>query len=491
MTDESWQHSTGDMSPEAFRAYGYEVVDWIADYFETAGAYPVLSRTRPGEVRNALPARGPEEPEDMGRILHDFEDLVLPGITHWNHPGFLAYFGITGSGPGVLAEMLAAALNVNAMLWRTSPAATELEEVALGWLAGWLGLPDRFEGIIYDTASISTLVAIAAARQARVPAVRSSGMPGGPRMRLYLSEQAHSSSEKDAITLGIGQEGVRKLPTDSAFRMDADALRRAIEDDLAEGWLPLCVVATVGTTSTTSVDPIPAIADICQEFGVWLHVDAAYGGAAALLPERRWIFEGVDRADSLVVNPHKWLFTPMDLSALYSPQLATVRDAFSLVPEYLRTPEEGVRNYMDYGPQLGRRFRALKLWFVLRAFGRHGIENRLREQIRLAQLFASWIEAAPDWETLAPVPFSTVCFRFNPRRIREGELNGINEEILGRVNAGGRVFLSHTTLHGDFTLRIAIGNLRTAEVHIATAWRELREAAAEVMRERESRAAVG
>lgn len=476
MTNENWQEETGDMSPEALRAYGYEVVDWIADYLAHP-PYPVLSTARPGEIRAALPPFAPSQPDDVGEILRDFEEVIVPGITHWNHPGFLAYFAITGSGPGILGELLSAALNVNAMLWRTSPAASELEDVTLSWLRQLVGLPDHFEGVIYDTASISTLVAIAAARHAAAPETRRAGLSAGPRLRLYTSQQAHSSVEKGAIVLGLGLEGVRKIPTDDEYRMDPHALREAIEEDLQAGWRPMCVVGTTGTTSTTSVDPIPAIADVCEEFGLWLHVDGAYGGITAMLPERAWVLDSVDRADSLVVNPHKWLFTPIDLSAFYSRRLDVVREAFSLVPEYLRTPEEDVRNYMDYGPQLGRRFRALKLWFVLRAFGREGLQSRLRKHLRLAETFASWIERSSDWQLLAPVPFSTICFRYAPPGVPEDGLDALNEEILDQVNARGRVYLSHTVLHGKYTIRVAIGNLRTTEEHIGGAWSELQAVA--------------
>ena len=471
---------TGDMSPELFRQYGHQIVDWLAEYFSPGDQYSVLSRARPGEIRQELPATAPDDAEDMGAILDDFERIILPGITHWNHPSFFAYFSITGSAPGVLAEMLAAGLNVNAMLWRTSPAASELEETVLDWLRALLGLPEAFEGVIYDTASISSLVAIAAAREATGLDVRREGLAGRPklpRLRLYCSEQAHSSIEKDAITLGIGQKGVRKIPTDAEFRMIPSALSAAIEEDLAQGWRPFCVVATVGTTSTTSIDPVPAIADLCERHNLWLHVDAAYGGVAAILPEMRWVLDGVERADSLVVNPHKWLFTPVDLSAFYCRRLDVVKDAFSLVPEYLRTAEEDeVRDYMNYGPQLGRRFRALKLWFVLRTFGKAGITVRLRRHIALAQLFASWVAADPDWELMAPTPFSTVSFRSHPAHVPEGSLDALNEAVEEHVNATGEAFLAHTVLNGKVVLRLAIGNLRTEERHIERVWELLRGA---------------
>jgi aromatic-L-amino-acid decarboxylase len=478
-----WQDGALDMPADLFREYGYRVVDWIAEYLDHPERYPVLSRVRPGDISAQLPDRPPELPESMDAILHDCEAIVLPGITHWNHPGFFAYFAITGSAPGILAELLSAALNVNAMLWRTSPAATELEARTLDWLRQLLGLPESFEGIIYDTASISTLVAIAAAREATGLGIREQGMSGRtdlPRLCLYCSEQAHSSVEKDALTLGIGRQAVRKIPTDDAFRLDVAKLRRTIEQDTAAGWRPFCTVATVGTTSTTSVDPVPEIAEVCQEHGIWLHVDAAYAGVAAILPEMRWALEGVDRADSLVVNPHKWLFTPVDLSAFYSPRLDVVQSAFSLVPEYLRTAEsEEARNYMDYGPQLGRRFRALKLWFILRSFGREGLVARLRQHIKLAHGFASWIDADPEWERLAPAPFSTVCFRARPPGLDEDRLEQLNQSILDRVNAGGEAFLSHTRLGEKLTLRLAVGNLRTREEHVRRAWDLLRAACRE------------
>lgn len=480
MTTETWQDTPGDMSADLFRAYGHEVVDWIADYLDHPEGYPVLSRVQPGAIENTLPGHAPDNGEPFSDILRDFQEVILPGITHWNHPSFFAYFAISGSAPGILGEMLSAALNVNSMLWRTSPAATELETVTLNWLRQLVGLPESFEGVVYDTASISTLVAIAAAREALGHEIREKGMAGRadlPPLTLYCSEQSHSSIEKDAITLGIGQEYVRKIPTDPEFRMDTAALRQAVQADLAAARKPFCVVVAVGTTSTTSVDPVPAIADVAAEYGMWLHVDAAYAGAAAVLPEMHWLMDGMDRADSVVINPHKWLFTPVDLSAFFSPRLDVVRDAFSLVPEYLRTSEsDEVRNYMDYGPQLGRRFRALKLWFVLRTYGREGIAVRLREHIRLAQNLARWIDDDPEWERLAPAPFSTVCFRAHPASMDESRLDALNQCVMDRVNATGKAFLSHTRLRGKLTLRAAIGHIRTSEDDVRRLWVLLREA---------------
>lgn len=469
----------GDMPSEEFREHGYQVIDWIADFFEDMEELPVLARVRPGDVAARLPREAPEGPAGMEEILRDFEEIIVPGTTHWNHPGFMAYFGITGSAPGVLGEALAAALNVNAMLWRTGPSATELEERSLDWLRQMMGLPEGFHGHIQDTASSSSLVAIAAAREALDLGIRDDGLSGRdmPRLRLYCSEEAHSSIEKSGVTLGLGRTGTRRIPTDASFRMDPARLEEAIREDRARGDLPFCVVATVGTTSTTSIDPVPAIAEICREHGLWLHVDAAYGGAAAVVPEMRHVLEGCEHADSLVINPHKWLFVPVDCSALFVRRPEVVRRAFSLVPDYLETPEgESVTNLMDYGHALGRRFRALKLWMVLRYFGRSGIAERLREHLHLAREFASWVEAEPRWELMAPAPFSTVCFRFHPQGLDEDRVDAINQRILETVNDSGEIFLSHTRLRGRFALRIAIGNLRTTEKHVRRAWALLRAA---------------
>lgn len=430
-----------------FRRDATAAVEWVARYLEGVGGLPVLAQVAPGDVRAALPAAPPEGPEPFRAVLDDLDRVLLPGITHWNHPRFFAYFAISGSEPGILAELLAAALNVNAMLWRTSPAATELEELALDWLRQLLGLPDGLHGHIEDTASISTLAALAAARHRR------------PEGTVLSSEHAHSSVDKAARLLGLT---LRKVPVDAEYRMRPDALA-----DLVEG--AAAVVATVGTTSTTSVDPVPEIADLCADAGVWLHVDAAYAGSAAVCPEHRWALAGCEAADSIVVNPHKWLFTPVDCSCLFTRRPDVLRAAFSLVPEYLRTSEEEVTNLMDYGPALGRRFRALKLWAVMRCHGRVGLQALIREHVRLARLFAAWVEADADWEVCAPYPFSVVCFR----RIGTDEEN---EALLERVNATGEAYLSHTRLDGRFVLRLAVGNMRTTEADVARAWELLQEA---------------
>jgi aromatic-L-amino-acid decarboxylase len=463
-----------DMNTDDFRAYGKQLIDWIADYLDHPERYPVLSPVKPGEIKSQLPSSPPHTPESFDDILRDFDGIIMPGITHWNHPAFMAYFGITGSLPGILGELLTAGLNVNGMLWRTSPSATELEEAVMDWLRQMVGLPETFKGVIMDTASISSLIAVAAAREALSLRIREEGMAGRsdlPRLTMYTSEQSHSSIEKGGIVLGIGQRNIRKIEVDAEFRMKPDCLAAAIEQDRRSGCVPFFVCATVGTTSTTSIDPVPDIADICARENVWLHVDGAYGGNAAVIPEMRWVLSGVERADSFVMNPHKWMFTPIDFSAFYTRHVDTLKRAFSILPEYLRTAEGStVTNFMDYGVQLGRRFRALKFWFMVRTYGVEGIAERLREHIRLAHVFESWVRATPGWEVVAPVPFSTVNFRACPANVPQEKWNGLNERLLNAVNATGEVFLSHTKLNDRYIIHLAIGNIRTEEQHIARAW---------------------
>ncbi|MEK9502243.1 pyridoxal phosphate-dependent decarboxylase family protein [Gaopeijia maritima] len=471
---------TGDIHPEEFRRFGHEVVDWIADYLAGVDRLPVMPDLEPGALRTALPDRAPESPESLEAVLADFREQVVPATTHWNHPSFHAYFANTASGPGILGEMLAAALNANAMVWRTSPSATELEEVVTDWVARMLGLPDDFRGVINDTASSSSLYALAAAREMRLPESWASGLAGAPPGRIYTSEEAHSSIRKAATTLGFGRDGVRAIATDDDFRMRPDALRDALEDDRAAGVRPVAVVATIGTTSTTAVDPVADIAPIAEEAGVWLHVDAAYAGPMAALPEFAAHFRGWERAHSIVVNPHKWLFTPMDCSLLYCRRPDQLRAAFSLTPEYLRTPElASGTNLMDYGVSLGRRFRALKLWFVLRRFGVDGMVSRLREHVRLTRVVQGWVEATPGWEVLAPCPFATLIFRHAPADLDEAALDRHNRALMERVNRSGVAFFSHTEVRGRIGLRFSIGNLRTTEAHLRRTWGALESAAAE------------
>ena len=446
---------------------------WIDDYFAHPERYRVLPSTRPGEVVAALPAEAPEQGEPFDRIMEDFERIVVPATTHWNHPRFFAYFSTSGAPVAVMAEALAATLDVKAMLWRTSPAATELEEVTMRWLGRLLRLPESWTGIIYDTASIGGFTALAAAREALDLGIREHGMTGRelPALRVYITDHTHSHIEKGAIALGVGQENVVRVACDAEFRMLPEALDVAIARDAAAGMRPMAVVATVGTTSMTSVDPVPAIARVTAKHGVWLHVDAAYAGSAAIVPEFSGLLDGVDRADSLVVNPHKWLFVPMDLSVLFVRDESVLRRAFSLVPEYLTTPEGDVVNYMDYGLQLGRRFRALKLWFVLRHLGAEGIRNHLRRHVALAQEFAAWLRSDDDWEILAPHPLSVVCFRHR---------SVDNERLMHAVNDTGEAFISHTKIDGTFALRLAIGNLRTQREDVEHAWNLLRREAAKL-----------
>jgi aromatic-L-amino-acid decarboxylase len=462
-----------------FRDRFARVAAWIEDYLRETRRYPVLSRSKPGDLIAALPASPPDEGESFDAIFRDFEQLVVPGITHWNHPRFFAYVSISAAPVTILAEALAAALDVNAMLWRTSPAATELEDVTLGWLRQMLGLPPAFHGIIYDTASISGYTALAAARESLGLDIRERGMGGRtdlPALRVYITDQTHSHIEKGAIALGVGRENVVRIPIDDEFRMRPQALAQALDDDLAHGRRPMCAVATVGTTSTTSSDPVAAIREITRARKVWLHVDAAYAGPAAILPEFRSLLDPAHGAESIVVNPHKWLFVPIDLSVLFVRDPELLRRTFSLVADYLVTPETDVHNYMDYGLQLGRRFRALKLWFAIRTYGVHGLQRHLRGHIALAQEFAAWVAAEPEWEIAAPHPLSVVCYRFAPPGRDDAALDALNATIMDDVNADGRIFISSTKLRGRTILRLAIGNERTTREDVVLAWQIIRDA---------------
>jgi len=439
---------------------------------------PVLAQVEPGEIAARLPRVAPDGGEPLESIMADVDALILPGITHWNHPAFFAYFGITGSGPGIVGELIASALNVNAMLWRTSPAATELEQRTLAWVLDLLGLPAGWFGEITDTASTSTMYGLACAREAAGLDIRTRGMAGRadlPPLRVYASAEAHSSVDKACITLGIGLDGLTKIATDDGLRMRADLLAEAVGSDIAAGVRPLAVVATVGTTSTTSIDPVPEIADICARHGLWLHVDAAYGGAAGLVEATRPLLAGCERADSLVFNPHKWLFTPVDCSLLYTSRPDVLREVFALIPFYLTTDESDVLNLMDYGLALGRRFRALKLWMVIRAYGRDGLAELVSGHIALAQRLAEAVAAEPGWELMAPVPLSTVCFRSHPEGIEdERELERLNAALVDRINHSGTALVSHTKVDGRFAIRIAIGNAASRWEHVERTWDALR-----------------
>jgi aromatic-L-amino-acid/L-tryptophan decarboxylase len=436
-----------------FRSDGHAAIDWAADYLERVGSLPVLAQVAPGEIRSRLPTHAPDDPEPFADVLRDLDEVLLPGVTHWQHPRYFAYFATTASEPGILAELLAATLNTIAILWRTSPASTELESVVLDWTADLLGLPSGWHGHIEDTASTSTFAAIIAAREAT------------GRDLIVCSEQAHSSVDKAARMLGMR---LRKVPVDSEFRMRADAL-----GDLSD---TAVIVATVGTTAVTAVDPVGEIADACAASGTWLHVDGAYAGTAMVCPEFRWAFEGVDRADSLVVNAHKWMLTPVDCSLLWTSRPDDLRRAFSLIPEYLRTPDaEDALSLSEYGPALGRRFRSLKLWAVLRCFGRSGLQRHIRSGVELAERFESWVAAAEGWELCAPRHFSVVCFRLSGEDADER-----NRTLLERVNASGEIFISHCVLNGRYTLRLAVGVMSTTEDDVRRAWEVLRREAAQL-----------
>jgi aromatic-L-amino-acid decarboxylase len=472
----------GDVPPEEFRRQLHELADWIADYREKIETLPVAPNAKPGAIIGALPQQAPEEGEPLDRIFADTERLIVPGMVHWGHPMFLGYFGWTTTAPGILGEIITAPLNVNAMTWRTSPAATELETLVIDWLRQWMQLPNEFDGVVYDTASVGVMHALAAAREEAAPSTRKLGLAGRadlPTFRIYASEQAHSSAEKAAIALGLGEENVQRVPCDAEFRMDVSALSEMVARDRRANFKPLATIATVGTTSTASVDPVPEIAKICREHKMWLHIDGAYGAGFALLPEQKWVTGGWSKADSLVVNPHKMLFVPLDFSVLYVRDLERLRRVFTLVPEYLRGDTvETEKNYMDYGIQLGRRFRALKAWMVFRTFGRAGMAARIREHLRLANLLADWIRIDNRFELAAPVVMPVVCFRFTAAPQRK--IDKLNSEIVERINASGRAYLTQTKLGGRTVMRIGLGNILTTEQHLCKAWEIIQKTASEL-----------
>ena len=470
------------MDAAEFRQHGHEIIDWIADYLDHSDRYPVMSPCRPGDIRALIPDAAPEEGEPMDRIFADFQRDIVPGVTHWNHPRFFAYFPANNSAPSILGELLSAGLGINAMLWQTSPAATELEERVMQWLGQLVGVPADFRGVIHDTASTATLCALVCAREKktdhRVNAQGPAGLDG--LLRIYTSREAHSSVIKGARIAGFGDENVVLVDIDHKRAMDPADLAARITADRALGLVPCAIVATVGTTGCTAIDPLPVIGPIARANDCWLHVDAALAGTAAILPEMRWILAGLEAADSLVFNPHKWMFTNFDCSAYYVRDPEHLERTMAIHPEYLKTGRDReVTNYMDWGIQLGRRFRALKLWFVLRNFGARRIREMIAAHIALAHDFAGWIDAAPDWDRLAPVPLNTVCFRYRPAGSSdEAALARINQGLLDRVNAGGRIYLTHTKLDEVFTLRLAVGQTNTRAEHVAEAWAVLQEAAA-------------
>jgi aromatic-L-amino-acid decarboxylase len=470
------------MHSDEFRRHAHQLADWMADYFRDVARLPVTPDVGPGEILRQLPSDPPDEGESFQRIFEDFSRIIMPGMTHWNHPGWFAYFPGNNSGPSVLAEMLTATLGAQCMSWATSPAATELEQAMMEWLRRMLGLPPGFVGVIQDTASTATLVALLSARE------RATGYSAGfqgmaateSRLTVYASAQAHSSVDKGVKLAGYGLSQLRRVPVDDQYAMRADALDQLISADRRAGITPGCVVATVGTTSSTAVDPLPAVAAVCRKHGVWLHVDAAYAGVAAMVPELRHWFDGVEHADSFVFNPHKWMLVNFDCSAYFVRDRETLLRTFQITPEYLRTAHDAeVVNFRDWGIQLGRRFRALKLWFVIRSYGVDGLRDLIRRHVGLACELAGWIEASPEFELLAPVPFGLVCFRYRPRDMAPDDpaVDELNRRLLARVNATRRVHLTHTELGGRYVIRLVIGQRLTERDHVEEAWKLIREAA--------------
>ncbi len=466
------------MSPEQFRRRGYRVIDWIADYMEKVEGYPVLARSEPGQIRAMLPPHPPAKGEDFEAVMADLDRVVMPGITHWQSPNFFAYFNANASAPAILGDLLSSGLGVQGMLWATSPACTEVETHMMDWLVEMLGLPESFlssgrgGGVIQDSASSATLTAIVAARErATAGGGNQTGSPG--RLTAYTSREAHSSIEKGIRVAGIGSDNLRLIDVDGSFALRPDALEAAIEADVAAGREPFFMCATIGTTSSTAIDPMRAIGEICRRRGLWLHVDAALAGTAAILPEMRWLHDGVDLADSYVFNPHKWMLTNFDCSAFFVADRAALIGALSVLPEYLRNEasESGaVIDYRDWQIPLGRRFRALKLWLVIRHYGVEGLQDFVREHLRLAGLLATWVDDDDDFELAAPVPVNLVCFRH-----RGGDET--TARIMETVNRSGEIYLTHTRLDGKVTLRMSIGQTRTEERHVRRAWELIRAAA--------------
>jgi aromatic-L-amino-acid/L-tryptophan decarboxylase len=469
------------MDLEIFRQQAHKLVDWIADYYKEIEKYPVKAACKPGSVFAAIPGSPPAEPEKMTHIFDDFERIIMPGITHWQSPGFFAYFPANASFPSMLAEMLTSALGAQCMKWETSPAATELEEAVMNWLKQMIGLPAVFEGVIQDTASTATLCALLSAREKATDfSINSEGFHGSTSMRVYCSSEAHSSVEKAVKIAGIGKNNLVKVDTDDDYRMKPEMLEEAILRDIRQGLKPICVVAAFGTTGSTAVDPLSAIASICRKYGIWFHIDAAYSGSALILPEYRSLAAGMEQADSFVFNPHKWLFTNFDCSAYFVRDSETLINTFKLVPEYLKTQiPDHVNDYSNWGIQLGRRFRALKLWFVIRSYGLQGLQEKLRNHMTIAGELKSWILQHPDFEILAPVTFNLVCFRFHPRGIDDLEtLNRLNEKLLLAVNSTGAIYISHTKLRDQYTLRLVASQTHVELIHVQKGWNLILEKAA-------------
>jgi aromatic-L-amino-acid decarboxylase len=469
------------MDPDEFRQHAHSLVDWMADYMRDVGELPVTPFVKPGEILQQLETSPPIDGEPFERLFRDFTGIIVPGMTHWNHPGWFAYFPGNNSPPSILAEMLTATLGAQCMSWATSPAATELEQLVMAWLRDMIGLPKEFTGVIQDTASTATLVALLSARERATSFTAGrSGLATSDRLTVYASEEAHSSVDKAVKLAGYGLEQLRRVPVDESYAMDVNVLERLIETDLKRGQRAACVVATVGTTSSTAIDSVDRIARICHRHGAWLHVDAAYAGTAAIVPELRHLFAGVEMADSIVFNPHKWMLVNFDCSAYLVRDAETLLRTFQSTPEYLRTASDAeVVNFRDWGIQLGRRFRALKVWFVIRSYGVSGLQAVIRRHVAMAAELVSWIEAAADFELMAPAPLGLVCFRYNPREMNlsDDQIDELNASLLSRVNATRRVHLTHTRLSGRYVIRVAIGQRQTQPEHVAEVWRLINQSA--------------
>ncbi len=471
------------MHPDEFRRHAHALVDWMADYLRDVGTLPITPAVAPGDIRASLPATPPQDGEPFDALFDDFRRVIVPGMTHWNHPGWFAYFPGNNSPPSILGEMLTATMGAQGMSWVTSPAATELEQVVMDWLRQMLELPPAFVGVIQDTASTATLVALLTARE-RATGGRAGAQglgAAGPPLAVYASREAHSSVDKAVKLAGYGLDRLRHIETDDAFALRPDALARALEEDRAAGIRAACVVASVGTTSSTAIDPLRPIAELCRRHGAWLHVDAAYAGPAAIVPELRPLFDGIELADSIVLNPHKWLLTNFDCTAYYVRDPAALLSTFQATPEYLRTTYDAdVVNFRDWGIQLGRRFRALKLWFVIRSYGVEGLRAIIRRHVALAQELAGWIRADPAFELMAPVPFGLVCFRWRPMGKTEEEVDALNARLLAAVNGSRERYLTHTRLGGRYAIRLVVGQRDTERKHVQAAWDAVRRAATEL-----------
>ncbi len=467
------------MSPDEFRKYAHELVEWMAGYMENVENYPVKSSVSPGEIKGKIPDNPPVHPEPFSSVMRDFEEIIMPGITHWQNPSFFAYFPANTSPPSILAEMLIAALGAQCMIWETSPAAAELEEKMMIWLRNMIGLPALFEGVIQDSASTATLGAILTAREKITGFIfNDEGASGAGVCRVYCSEQTHSSIDKAVKICGIGRKNLVKIPVRKDFSMDPEKLKEAILLDKAKGYLPCCVVATIGTTGTTAVDPIRAIGEICRENGIWLHVDAAMAGSALILPEFQWMLDGREFIDSFVFNPHKWLFTNFDCSAYFVRDAVSLIKTFEILPEYLKTRTRGkVNDYRDWGVPLGRRFRAMKLWSVIRSYGIEELQNKLRYHIQAAARLSEMIAGEPDFEILAPVTICVVCFRYKPAGYNEKQINYLNEKLNHQLNDSGKLYLSHTVLEGKYTLRMVTAQTNVTMGHVERAWSAIKDSA--------------